>query len=214
MGHLLAATTYGSSHVGGGFIAVSIIWFLIYYLCTALGMYGAFTKAGSYGQPKWAGIRPALPLHHHAAGRGQAEGLGLVPAPVPAGAIPLIGLLASIGLLIVSIFVLNDISKSFGHGAGFTVGLVLLPFIFWLILWLGPSTYRGPAGPEGGGHLGGGYGGGYAPEPGYPPPPPGYPPQGGYPPPTQAPPPPPMPGYPPPPPGDAPPPPGQMPPLQ
>ena len=28
------------------------------------------------------GLRPPLPLHHHAAGRGQAQGLGLVPASV------------------------------------------------------------------------------------------------------------------------------------
>ncbi len=212
MGHLLAATTQGNTHVRGGFIAASIIWFLIYYLCTALGMYGAFAKAGSYGHPKWAAF---IPLYRfiimlRVAGRPRVWGWFLLLYLL--GAIPLIGLLASIGLLIVSIFVLNDISKSFGHGAGFTVGLVLLPFIFWLILWLGQSTYRGPAGPEGRGQPGGGYGGGYAPEPGYPPPPPGYPPQGGYPPP--APPPPPMPGYPPPPPRDAPPPPGQMPPPQ
>ena len=145
-------------------------------------MYGAFAKAGSYGHPKWAAF---IPLYRfiimlRVAGRPRVWGWFLLLYLL--GAIPLIGLLASIGLLIVSIFVLNDISKSFGHGAGFTVGLVLLPFIFWLILWLGQSTYRGPAGPEGGGQPGGGYGGGYAPEPGYPPPPPGYPPQGGYPP--------------------------------
>ena len=151
MGQLLAATT----HVDGGFIAASIIWFLIYYVCTALGMYGAFTKAGSYGQPKWAAF---IPLYRfiimlRVAGRPRIWGWFLLLYLL--GAIPLIGLVASIGLLIVSIFVLNDISKSFGHGAGFTVGLVLLPFIFWLILWLGPSTYRGPAGPEGGGQPGG-----------------------------------------------------------
>ncbi len=133
--------------------------------------------------------------------------------------VPYVG---SLGFLVVYIIVANDISKSFGHGGGFTVGLVLLSVIFWYILWLGSSTYRGPAGPAGlaGGGYGGGAGGypgqyppgGYPPpQPGTPPPPPGYPPaQPGYPPAGQAPPPP-MPGYPPQP-NQPPPPPGQMPP--
>ena len=118
---LLAATT----HVDGGFIAASIISFLIYNVCTALRCTGHFTKAGSYGQPKWAAF---IPIYHFiimlrvAGGRG----LGLVPALVPSRSIPLTGG-GQLGLLIVSIIVINDISKSFGHGAGFTVGLVLLP---------------------------------------------------------------------------------------
>ena len=37
----------------------------------------------------------------------------------------------------------NKISKSFGHGAGYTVGLIFLPLIFTLILGFGSSTYKG-----------------------------------------------------------------------
>jgi len=47
--------------------------------------------------------------------------------------------------LIISIIVYYDLSRSFGHGGGFTVGLVFLSWIFLLILWLGQSEYRGPA---------------------------------------------------------------------
>ena len=36
-------------------------------------------------------------------------------------------------ILILDIIFYNKVSKAFGHGAGFTVGLVLLPFIFLLI---------------------------------------------------------------------------------
>ena len=50
--------------------------------------------------------------------------------------------------LVLLIIVIHDLSKSFGHGAGFTVGLLLLPPVFVLILAFGDSTYRGPAGPE------------------------------------------------------------------
>jgi hypothetical protein len=50
--------------------------------------------------------------------------------------------------LVLLIIVIHDLSTSFGHGAGFTVGLLLLPPVFVLILAFGDSTYRGPAGPE------------------------------------------------------------------
>jgi hypothetical protein len=37
------------------------------------------------------------------------------------------------------------LSKSFGHGVGFTLGLIFLSVIFYYILAFGSSTYRGPA---------------------------------------------------------------------
>jgi hypothetical protein len=40
---------------------------------------------------------------------------------------------------------MNDLSKSFGHATGFTVGLVLVSWIFLLLIWLGPNEYLGPA---------------------------------------------------------------------
>jgi len=48
--------------------------------------------------------------------------------------------------LVISIWVTNLISKSFGKGNGFTVGLLLLSFIFWPILGFGDAEYEGPAG--------------------------------------------------------------------
>ena len=47
--------------------------------------------------------------------------------------------------LIVLVIVSNDLSKSFGHGMGFTLGLIFLSFIFYLILAFGSSQYVGPA---------------------------------------------------------------------
>jgi len=40
-----------------------------------------------------------------------------------------------------------NLARAFGKGTGFTVGLVLLPVIFFLILGLGDSEYLGPQGP-------------------------------------------------------------------
>jgi hypothetical protein len=44
------------------------------------------------------------------------------------------------------IWMLNMLSKSFGKDEGFTVGLVLLGFIFYPILALGDARYLGPFG--------------------------------------------------------------------
>lgn len=52
--------------------------------------------------------------------------------------IPIVG-------LIIGVIVYYDLARSFGHGGGFTVGLVFLTWIFLFILALNKDTYRGPA---------------------------------------------------------------------
>jgi hypothetical protein len=44
------------------------------------------------------------------------------------------------------IWAVNLTSKSFGKSEGYTVGLILLPLIFWPILAFGSSKYIGPPG--------------------------------------------------------------------
>jgi len=48
--------------------------------------------------------------------------------------------------LIFVIWGLNLLAKSFGKKADFTIGLILLPWIFLPILGFGKSEYQGPAG--------------------------------------------------------------------
>lgn len=62
---------------------------------------------------------------------------------------PLMGALlglSAITALVFSIIITNGLSKSFGKDAGFTVGLIFLPYIFYPILGFGKSTYVGPGG--------------------------------------------------------------------
>jgi len=47
--------------------------------------------------------------------------------------------------IIVGILVAIDLAKSFGHGAGFGIGLAFLGIIFYPILAFGSSQYIGPA---------------------------------------------------------------------
>ena len=53
--------------------------------------------------------------------------------------------------IVFMIIVMNDVSKAFGHGGGFTAGLILLSFIFVPMLGFGSSRYVGasPAGLSG-----------------------------------------------------------------
>jgi hypothetical protein len=53
-------------------------------------------------------------------------------------------LLIPIVNLVLLIMVYHGISKAFGKDAGFTVGLVLLPFVFWPILAFGKASYSKP----------------------------------------------------------------------
>jgi Family of unknown function (DUF5684) len=210
MGHLLA-TTYTTSGRGAG-LGVFLILGLVFYVLVALGLYGTFVKAG---QPGWAGFVPFYNfiILLKVAGRPTTWGWFLLMIIVP--------YIGSLAFFVVYIIVANDVSKSFGHGTAFTVGLCIpyVSAVFYYILWLGPSRYLGPAAAASD-TFGGGYppvpGGGYPPaQPGYPPAQPGYPssPAAPPPPPGQAPPPP-APDYPPQQPGQAPPPPGPMPPMQ
>lgn len=51
-----------------------------------------------------------------------------------------------LGNFIWGIWAINLLAKSFGKNEGFTLGLILLPFIFYPILGFGNEEYQGPAG--------------------------------------------------------------------
>ncbi|MDA3905038.1 MAG: DUF5684 domain-containing protein [Bacteroidales bacterium] len=48
--------------------------------------------------------------------------------------------------IFMALYVIHLLSKSFGYGLGFTLGLIFLSFIFYPILGFGNSKYIGPAG--------------------------------------------------------------------
>lgn len=46
--------------------------------------------------------------------------------------------------VLVSAVMLYDVSRSFGKSLAFTIGLGILPFVFWPMLGFGDASYRGP----------------------------------------------------------------------
>lgn len=126
-------TLYGDSGVGAVAGIFSGVMGLVYFAVIVLiivAMWKVFTKAG---EPGWYSIIPiwsTLVL------------LRIVGRPMWWILLMLIPLVN----LVILIMVYNDLSKSFGKGVGFTVGLIFLPFIFMLILGFGSAQYVGPGG--------------------------------------------------------------------
>jgi hypothetical protein len=124
MGHILLDTS-SSNNTNP---VVTIIWLAIVVLVIA-AQWAIFTKAG---KPGWAAI---IPIYN------TIVLLQIVGRPVWW----IILLLIPIVNIIVGIIVLNDLSKSFGKGVGFTLGLIFLSIIFYPILGFGSARYVGPA---------------------------------------------------------------------
>lgn len=150
--------------------AVGVAWaiYVLVILVELAAVWRIFQKAG---RPGWAAIIPIYDAYVLLKIVGR-PGWWLLFYFVP------------VVNIIVLIVVYHDLSKSFGHGGGFTVGLVFLSFIFIPVLGFGSSRYVGPggnalgyAGTAGGAGVGTPYGrsygfdaGGYGASGGHPPP--------------------------------------------
>lgn len=69
---------------------------------------------------------------------------GMVMSNVENSAIAMMGTVLSLAGSVISLIGTHKLSTAFGHGIGFTIGLILLNPIFILILGFGSSEYQGP----------------------------------------------------------------------
>ena len=121
--------------IAGALIAFFIAFFWIFtviWVISVVGMWKAFEKAG---KPGWAALIPIYNL---------IVMIEIVGKPM----IWILWLLIPCVNWIFAIWLTNLISKSYGKEEGFTVGLILLPFIFWPILGFGDAKYVGPSAAE------------------------------------------------------------------
>ena len=108
---------------------ISLVIVLAVVLFYLVAMWRIFTKAG---KPGWAVI---IPIY------STIVLLGIVGRPwwwLLLALIPLVN-------IVIGIIILSDLSKSYGHGLGYTLGLLFLSFIFIPVLGYGRSRYVGPA---------------------------------------------------------------------
>ncbi len=132
-------TNYDSSAAGAGaflaILAVLLIPMIIVAVIMVIAQWKIYTKAG---KPGWAAIIPIYNL---------IVLLEIVGKPTWW----VILLLLPCVNIIILIWVTNLLSKSFGQSEGFTVGLLLLGFVFYPILAFGNYRYLGPSAKEAGG---------------------------------------------------------------
>ncbi len=111
------------------FSGVFMLVWLAFLVFVIAGMWKTFVKAG---QPGWAAIIPIYNL---------VVLVQIVGRPLWWVIVMLIPCVN----IIFFIILMNDLSKSFGQSLGFTIGLIVLSFIFIPILGFGGARYVGPA---------------------------------------------------------------------
>ena len=104
------------------------IFGLVLFIVVIIGGWKLFEKAG---QPGWASI---VPIYQ-----------GVVLLKIVDKPVWWILLLIFVPVvnIIIAIIVCLELAKKFGKGAGFGIGLLLLPFIFSPILGFGKAEYQG-----------------------------------------------------------------------
>lgn len=118
----------------GAFLGVIIVVSLVIAIIQLAGMWKVFTKAGEKG---WKCIIPIynLVILFRISGLSPWIIFGYL-----AGIIPFIGWIVCLGI---TIYQCNSLAKSFGKDVGYTIGLLFLPTIFYLILGFGKAQYVG-----------------------------------------------------------------------
>lgn len=108
--------------------SVYSVWLVLIFLISILPMWKIFEKAGQDG---WKSI---IPIYNTII---LLKICGLSPWLVILSFIPYVK-------LILAIIIWYNLSKAFGKGIGFTLGLIFLDVIFLFILAFGSNEYNNP----------------------------------------------------------------------
>lgn len=120
MSHLLA--------VSGTQVGVYFGLGIIGYVLFAMAYAGIFKKAD---QPVWPAFVPVVNIFFLLKVVGR-PGWWLILFFIPCVS------------FVIFIVLMLDLARAFGKGAGWAIGLIILPFIFMLILGFGQARYEGP----------------------------------------------------------------------
>ncbi len=116
----------GSAAFMGAMMGFWMAFYAIVMVVMIAAQWKVFTKAG---KPGWAALVPFYNLYIMVKIAGMSAWWML------AFFVPFVNLIAII-------LITHKISQVFGHGVGFTLGLIFLPVIFWPILGFGSSSYQ------------------------------------------------------------------------
>lgn len=149
----LSADMIGGMLVGGIF-ALTAVGSLVSLVMWILSIIGSWKMFGKMGEPGWKCLIPfyntwveykhtwnpvmlfpavVLSFAGELISRAAAEGSGLQT----------VAALLTLGCCIITWVGAHKLSKAFGHGVGFTLGLILFPGIFQIVLGFGESRFIG-----------------------------------------------------------------------
>ena len=120
-------------------IVVPII--LVVLIIQIIAMWKVFTKAGEAG---WKALIPIYNsyIYFKIAGVPMLFWVSILLSVLSVIQNQIIIYVALIGTIIVTIYQAYKLAKAFGHGVGYTLGLLFLDTIFLLIIGFGSSTYQ------------------------------------------------------------------------
>jgi hypothetical protein len=137
---MLAQTVTYSYSTSGGLPGWFWPVYTIFLVVVIAGFWTTFVKAG---HPGWGALIPFYNYYLLSKTAGRPGWWWVLLC------IPIVN-------IVIWIIICIDVAKNFGKGGGFAVGLILLPYVFFLILGFGPAQYQGSPGAMGGGMSGGG----------------------------------------------------------
>jgi hypothetical protein len=146
--HLIAqATSYdysstssaGATAGGAVFILLMFLVGLAVYALVGVSLWKLFEKAG---RPGWQGIVPIYNGWVLAEIAGKPGWWGIVGI---AGAIPLLGIFASIAAFVLGILIAIELAKCFGKDPAYAALIILLPIVGFPMLAFSDAKYTPPA---------------------------------------------------------------------
>ena len=128
------ATATGLGAILGAFLGIILVIGFVVAIIQLAGMWKVFTKAGEKG---WKCIIPIynLVILFRISGLSPWIIFGYL-----ASIIPFVGWIVCLGI---TIYQCNSLAKAFGKDVGYTIGLLFLPTIFYMILGFGKAEYVG-----------------------------------------------------------------------
>lgn len=136
---------YYPDYYGYGLLTGMMTWTLmICFALLALVLIAGWKIFEKAGQPGWASIVPfynGYVLYKITWGNGYLFFLQVALAAVVS--VPFLGVLAALANLVLTCVTMWKLAEAFGQGIGFTIGLVLIPYIFEMILAFGNYHYLG-----------------------------------------------------------------------
>lgn len=137
--------------VMAGFLSLILAFVGVVYIISVIGQWRIFTKAGDKG---WKALIPIYNAYTEIKLVWNTKMFWIIIALGAVGALTngaegflaIIGGLVSLAGTVLTVMEKHKLSRSFGHGVGFTLGLLFLTPVFYLILAFGGSEYIGPEG--------------------------------------------------------------------